>query len=112
MRYSVSGIVEQVVQNLFDLDRVAANIAEQAFENPQINSNPGSLSLNQPMIEIKPRWDRVTELGLSSGELRYAISALSDGAYVDEFILYLVEHRKKVFRNYDTSRGNLRTYIY
>jgi len=61
--------------------------AEESFENPQINSNPGSLSLNQPMIEIKPRWDRLSELGLSNSELGYSISALSDGAYVDEFIL-------------------------
>ena len=60
---------------------------EKTFENPQINSDPGSLSLNQPVIEIKPRWDRIAELGLSSNELGYAISALSDGAYVDEFIL-------------------------
>ena len=72
---------------LYQAAEAVYQAAEQAFENPQINSNPGSLSLNQPMIEIKPRWDRVTELGLSSSELRYAISALSDGAYVDEFIL-------------------------
>jgi len=61
--------------------------AEATFENPQLNSDPGSLSLNQPMIEIKPRWDRIAELGLTSSELGYAVSALSDGAYVDEFIL-------------------------
>ncbi|MET1257154.1 efflux RND transporter permease subunit [Aliikangiella maris] len=61
--------------------------AERTFANPQINSAPGSLSLNQPMIEISPRWDRIAELGLSACDLSYSIAALSDGAYVDEFIL-------------------------
>jgi multidrug efflux pump subunit AcrB len=76
--------------NITDLYQAAEAVyqaAEQTFDNPQINSDPGSLSLDQPMIEIKPRWDRIAELGLSNFELRYAISALSDGAYVDEFIL-------------------------
>lgn len=73
-----------------DLYRAAEEIyraAGERFDDPQLNSEPGSLSLNQPMIEIEPRWDRLAELGLSSSELGYAISALSDGAYVDEFIL-------------------------
>lgn len=61
--------------------------AERYFDNPQINSDPRSLSLNQPLIEIRPRWQRLAELGLNANELGYAISALSDGAFVDEFIL-------------------------
>lgn len=75
------------ITELYQAAEAVYQAAENTFENPQINSDPGSLSLNQPMIEIKPRWDRIAELGLSSSELGYSVSALSDGAYVDEFIL-------------------------
>ena len=76
--------------NLVELYQAAEAVYQQAnilFDKPQINSQPRSLSLNQPLIEVKPRWQRLAELGLSNNELSYAISALSDGAYVDEFIL-------------------------
>ncbi|MDM3871513.1 efflux RND transporter permease subunit [Porticoccus sp. W117] len=61
--------------------------ADAYFEQPQINSEPRSLSLDQPLIQIKPRWERLAELDMSSRELNYSIAAMSDGAYVDEFIL-------------------------
>lgn len=76
--------------NIIELYQAAEAVYAQAkvvFDNPQINSQPRSLSLNQPMLEVKPRWSRLAELGLSNSELGYAISAFSDGAYVDEFIL-------------------------
>ncbi len=76
--------------NLIELYQAADAVykeAEVVFTNPQINSQPGSLSLEQPLIEVTPRWHRLAELNISSSELRYAISAYSDGAYVDEFIL-------------------------
>ncbi|KGJ95563.1 efflux RND transporter permease subunit [Colwellia psychrerythraea] len=61
--------------------------AEKVFDNPQINSEPGSLTLDQPLIEIKPRWQRLAELGINNNDFGYAVAAMSDGAYVDEFIL-------------------------
>ncbi len=76
--------------NIVELYQAAEAVYAQAnivFEKPQINSQPSSLSLDQPMIEIRPRWDRLAELGLNNNELGYAIAAFSDGAYVDEFIL-------------------------
>lgn len=76
--------------NLVELYQAAEAVYQQAnevFDNPQINSRPGSLSLDQPMIEVRPRWERLAELGINNSELGYAISAYSDGAYVDEFIL-------------------------
>jgi multidrug efflux pump subunit AcrB len=76
--------------NLVELYQAAEAVYKQAevvFDKPQINSRPSSLSLNQPLIEVKPRWSRLAELGLSNRDLGYAISAFSDGAYVDEFIL-------------------------
>ncbi|MBW8192429.1 efflux RND transporter permease subunit [Neiella marina] len=76
--------------NVADLYQAANAIYQQAnvvFDNPQIDSDPRSLSLNQPLIEIKPRWSRLAELGFSSSDFGYAVAAMSDGAYVDEFIL-------------------------
>lgn len=61
--------------------------AEVYFEDPQINSDPRSLTLNQPMIEIHPRWHRLAENGISNGEFTYTVAAMSDGAFVDEVIL-------------------------
>ncbi|MEM0910256.1 MAG: efflux RND transporter permease subunit [Pseudomonadota bacterium] len=61
--------------------------AEARFDNPQINSDPGSLTLSQPLIEIRPRWQRLAELGIDNSDFGFAVAAMSDGAYVDEFIL-------------------------
>jgi len=75
-------------QNLAELYRVAETAyryAEQAFENPQINSSPGSLSLDQPLIEVRPDWNRAAELGFSADGLGFAVAALTDGAFVDEY---------------------------
>lgn len=69
---------------------VALNVvrrAEQVFDNPRIQSNPSSLTLAQPMIEIRPDWNRVAELGISAELLGFTISALTDGSYVDEFFI-------------------------
>ncbi|WP_133471920.1 efflux RND transporter permease subunit [Paraglaciecola marina] len=76
--------------NVVDLYQAADAVYQQAnkvFDNPQINSDPGSLTLDQPLIEIKPRWFRLAELGISNSDFGYTVSAMSDGAYVDEFIL-------------------------
>lgn len=61
--------------------------AESLFDNPQINSEPSALSLNQPLVELRPRWERVAESGLSLDDLAFSIAALSDGAFVDEFFV-------------------------
>ena len=82
--------VDLAGNNLTDLYSAAEAVyqeAEQRFDDPQLNSNPGSLTLEQPFIEIRPRWQRLAELGISNREFSYAVAAISDGAYVDEFIL-------------------------
>lgn len=61
--------------------------AEDSFDKPQINSEPSALSLDQPLVEIRPRWDRLAEQGISADEFGYTVAALSDGAYVDEFFM-------------------------
>lgn len=72
---------------LYSVAETAYRRAEQLFDNPRIGSSPSSLVLGQPLIELQPRWQRAAELGFSTAELGYAISALSDGAFVDEFLL-------------------------
>lgn len=61
--------------------------AEALFDNPRIGSDPGSLSLDQPLVEVRPDWLRLAELGFGAQDFGYAVAALSDGAYVDELIL-------------------------
>lgn len=82
--------VDLAGSNLAELYQAAEAVyaeAEQVFNQPQLNSDPSSLTLNQPLIEIRPRWQRLAELGISNREFGYAVAAISDGAYVDEFIL-------------------------
>ena len=61
--------------------------AGQLFDKPQLNSEPASLSLDQPLVQIRPRWQRLAELNFSAADFGYAVSALSDGAFVDEFFI-------------------------
>jgi multidrug efflux pump subunit AcrB len=61
--------------------------AQEIFDGPQINSEPSSLSLDQPLVQIRPDWNRLAELGFTAQGFGFAVAALSDGAFVDEFIL-------------------------
>jgi multidrug efflux pump subunit AcrB len=70
---------------IYDTALAAYRRAGEVFENPRIQSNPSSLSLAQPLVEVRPDWDRAAELGMSAGEVGYTVAALTDGAYVDEF---------------------------
>ncbi|WP_154222921.1 efflux RND transporter permease subunit [Marinicella rhabdoformis] len=82
--------VDLAGNDLNDLYQAAEAVYSQAeivFDKPQINSDPNSLTLSQPLIEIRPRWQRLAELGISNRDFGYNVSAISDGAYVDEFIL-------------------------
>ena len=75
------------IRQLYQAADAVYQQAEVVFDKPQINSEPGSLTLDQPLIEIKPRWQRLSELGINNRDFGYAVAAMSDGAYVDEFIL-------------------------
>jgi multidrug efflux pump subunit AcrB len=57
------------------------------FNGAQVSSEPSSLSLDQGVLELRPRWERLTEVGLDAERFGYALAALSDGAFVDEMIL-------------------------
>ncbi len=76
--------------DLADIYRVADRAyqrAEEVFENPRIQTRPSTLELAQPLVEIRPDWDRAAELGLSMEAIGFSISALTEGAYVDDFFL-------------------------
>ncbi|MEE4162840.1 MAG: efflux RND transporter permease subunit [Woeseiaceae bacterium] len=59
--------------------------AETVLGNPRIQSNPSSLALAQPLIEVRPNWERAAELGMSAEDVGYTVAALTDGAFVDEY---------------------------
>lgn len=71
---------------LYSTARHVMRRAEEVFKEPRIDSSPSSLSLDQPLIEIRPRWERLAELGFSPDEFGFIVAAYSDGAFVGEFI--------------------------
>jgi multidrug efflux pump subunit AcrB len=72
---------------LYEAATIVIERAEKVLDDPQVRSEPGSLALAQPLLELSPRWERAAELGFTAQELGFAIAALTDGAYVDEFFL-------------------------
>lgn len=73
--------------DLYRTAEAAYLAAQQLFDNPQLNSDPSSLSLDQPLIQIRPRWSRLAEVGFDANDFGFAVAALSDGAFVDEFFM-------------------------
>jgi len=73
--------------DIYDVALAAYRRAGEVFDNPRIQSQPSSLTLAQPMVEIRPHWERAAELGLTAQELGFTVAALTDGSYVDEFFL-------------------------
>jgi multidrug efflux pump subunit AcrB len=72
---------------IYRVAQLADARARQVFDNPRIQSQPGALSLAQPLLQIHPRWDRAAQLGLNIDNLGYTVSAITDGTYVDEFFM-------------------------
>ncbi len=61
--------------------------AQEVFDSPRLRADPSTLSLSQPLIEVKPKWARASEVGMTTKDFGYTIAALTDGAFVDEFFL-------------------------
>ncbi|MFW1678824.1 efflux RND transporter permease subunit [Pontibacter sp. JAM-7] len=74
-------------ESLYSTAEYALRRAEALFGNPQIESEPSALSLDQPLIEVRPHWDRLAEVDMTADDFGYTVAALSDGAYVDEFFM-------------------------
>ena len=75
------------LQTIYGAANAAFRRSQEVFGDPRIQTQPPSLALSQPLVEVRPDWDRAAELGLSAGELGYTVAALTDGAFVDEFFL-------------------------
>lgn len=73
--------------SLYRVGQLAYYRAQTLFDNPRIQTQPSSLALAQPMIEIRPDWERASEVGLSTDELGFTVAALTNGAYVSEFFM-------------------------
>ncbi|MGQ9427274.1 efflux RND transporter permease subunit [Gilvimarinus sp. F26214L] len=72
---------------LYAVAQAAYNRAQEIFEEPRIQTEPPSLSLAQPLLQIRPHWRRAAEVGMSAADIGFAVAALTDGAFVDEFFL-------------------------
>lgn len=80
---------------LFEVGLQAFLRAKKVLGNPQIKPSPSSLSMGQPMLEVRPDWVRAAELGIAADDLGYLIWALTDGAYHDDF--YLADRKIDMF---------------
>ncbi|MEX0957752.1 MAG: efflux RND transporter permease subunit [Burkholderiales bacterium] len=72
---------------IYDVALAAYLRAREVFDDPQVRPDPPTLTLGQPMLELRPRWERAAELGLTTQEVGYAVAGMTNGAYVDEFFL-------------------------
>ena len=76
------------LSDIYDVASAAYQRAEEVFDSPpRLRADPSTLSLSQPLIEIRPRWERASEVGMTTQDFGYTIAALTDGAFVDEFFL-------------------------
>ncbi|MDP6351502.1 MAG: efflux RND transporter permease subunit [Alphaproteobacteria bacterium] len=75
------------LEDIYKTATAAYRRTGEVFDDPEIGSDPPSLVLAQPLIELRPNWARAAELGFTADELGFSVAALADGAYVDEFLL-------------------------
>ncbi len=73
------------LQPLFAVGLQAFLRSKEVLNDPQIKPSPAALSLGQPMVEIRPDWERAAELDVGADELGYLVWALADGAYHDDY---------------------------
>lgn len=76
-----------VLLPIYDAARQIESRTREVFEKPRVRAQPRSLTLSQPLIEIRPYWERLAEVGMSNAEMGFTVAALTDGAFVDEFLL-------------------------
>ena len=75
------------LQGIYDVALAADRRAKSVFDKPRVRARPSTLSLSQPMVEIRPAWHKLAEIGMLGSELGFTVAALTDGAFVDEFFL-------------------------
>jgi multidrug efflux pump subunit AcrB len=75
------------LDDLYDAAFAVFMRARTVLERAQVRADPSSLIMGQPVLEIRPDWERAAELGFEASEIGYLVWAFSDGAFVDEFYL-------------------------
>jgi len=75
------------LETLFAAGSKVVDKSRQIFANPRVRSTPSNLTMGQPLLEVRPDWERAAELGIQPGDLGYTVWAYSDGAYVDDFFI-------------------------
>ena len=78
-------ITGRELADIYRVARLAYDRAETLFDDPRLGSSPSSLSLDQPLVEIRPDWERAAEMGIDGADLGFSVAALTDGAFVDEY---------------------------
>ncbi|MGB5728591.1 MAG: efflux RND transporter permease subunit, partial [Thiogranum sp.] len=75
------------LSDIYDAALAAYRRAGEVFDSPRLRADPSTLSLSQPLIEVRPKWERASEVGMTTQDFGYTIAALTDGAFVNEFYL-------------------------
>ncbi|MEQ9463659.1 MAG: efflux RND transporter permease subunit [Haliea sp.] len=91
------------LEDIYAVALAAYRQAEQVFDNPRIQSRPSSLTLAQPLVEVRPDWERAAELGLDADAIGFTVAALTDGSYVDE--LFLADDKIDIYLYSDVGQG-------
>ncbi|MEP1215529.1 MAG: efflux RND transporter permease subunit [Marinobacter sp.] len=73
--------------SIYEVANIAYGRAREIFDNPRIQTQPATLSLAQPLIQVQPDWDRAAELGLDTEAIGFTVASLTEGSYVDDFFL-------------------------
>ncbi len=75
------------LEAIYEVALLAERRAKEVFDRPRVRANPSSLTLSQPLVEIRPNWEHLAQTGMSNADMGFTIAALTDGAFVDEFFL-------------------------
>jgi multidrug efflux pump subunit AcrB len=73
------------LEDVYAVATEAYRRAGEVFDNPRIKPDPPTLTLSQPLIEIRPQWNRAAELGMSARDLGFTVASLTDGAFAGYF---------------------------
>lgn len=73
------------LEEVFTVARAAYARAHEVLHNARVQADPPTLTLSQPLVEIRPNWERAAELEITANELGFSVASLTDGAFVGYF---------------------------
>lgn len=73
------------LEDIFTVARAAYDRAHEVLDNARVQADPPTLTLSQPLIEIRPKWERAAEVDMTANDLGFSVAALTDGAFVGYF---------------------------